>query len=147
MASQTTTRLLLSAHMPSTWLGDVKRGMMWKTGSRLKESFEKRPVRSQRRPWSPGNPIHPQYLKTPHSLNEFWPTPYIAVECRTSVRHEHPVITCFYCCGAMEKRDRIETARFVRALWHCTNPKCGSKYWKMYGEITRGSKRDRKRRY
>jgi len=52
-------------------------------------------------------------------------------------------IQCFYCGGPMEKKDRIDTARFVRVLWHCT--KCDSKYWKDYGEITLESKRDRKR--
>jgi hypothetical protein len=62
-----------------------------------------------------------------------------------SKNDEPPVITCFYCGGPMEKKDRIEAARFVRVLWHCTNPKCDSKYWKMYGEITLESKRDRKR--
>jgi hypothetical protein len=38
-------------------------------------------------------------------------------------------------------KDQIETARFVRILWHCTNPKCDSQCWKMYGEITLESKR------
>jgi aspartate carbamoyltransferase regulatory subunit len=62
-----------------------------------------------------------------------------------SKNDEPSVVTCFYCGGKMEKKDRIETARFVRVLWHCTNPKCASDYWKVYGEITLESKRDRKR--
>ena len=31
--------LLRSVRMLSTWLGDVKMGMMWKIGSRLNENF------------------------------------------------------------------------------------------------------------
>jgi uncharacterized protein with PIN domain len=60
-----------------------------------------------------------------------------------SKNDEPPVITCFYCGGMMEKKRRIESIRFNRVLWHCT--KCDSQYWKMYGEITLESKRDRKR--
>jgi hypothetical protein len=62
-----------------------------------------------------------------------------------SKNDEPTMITCFYCGGTLEKKDRIESVRFVRVLWHCANPKCDSKYWKMYGEITLESKRDRKR--
>jgi uncharacterized protein with PIN domain len=44
----------------------------------------------------------------------------------------------------MTKKDRIETARFVRVLWRCT--KCPSEYWKMYSD-DEGSRRERKQRW
>jgi uncharacterized protein with PIN domain len=59
-------------------------------------------------------------------------------------RNDEPeMIDCFFCGGRMEKKYRVETARFVRVLWHCT--KCAREYWKSYGAITLESKRERKR--
>jgi uncharacterized protein with PIN domain len=60
-----------------------------------------------------------------------------------SKNDEPDAIDCFFCGGRMEKKDRIDSARLVRVLWHCA--KCEREYWKNCGPITLESKRDRKR--
>jgi uncharacterized protein with PIN domain len=57
---------------------------------------------------------------------------------------EPEAINCYYCGEHMTKKDRIETARFVRVLWRCT--KCPSEYWKMYSD-DEGSRRESKQRW
>jgi uncharacterized protein with PIN domain len=51
-------------------------------------------------------------------------------------------IDCYFCSAPqMVKKHRVETTMFVKILWHC--PKCGSDYWKKYGD--EATARDRRR--
>src|SRR6516225_5830787 len=46
---------------------------------------------------------------------------------------EPDAIVCYFCSTpGMEKKHRVETAKFVRILWRCS--KCGREYRKDYGD-------------
>ena len=58
--------------------------------------------------------------------------------------NEPDAIVCYFCGETrMEKKYRIETSKFVRVLWYCS--KCGSAYWKEYGD--KESAHERKTRW